>query len=67
MSSFEIPPNVKQEMERLREPGAPVNGGPDLRWAHRIMERHRAGELIRAATLRMAREALAQNGQGDAA
>lgn len=54
-----IPDNVKQVLERLREPVANVpQDGPDLRWAHRIIERHRNGESVKSATLQMAREAL---------
>lgn len=59
MNSQAVPDCVRQALERLREP--PIDApqeGPDLRWAHRIMERWRRGEKIKSATLQMAREAL---------
>jgi len=55
-----LPPKVAAAFEHLRrpQPDAP-QGGPDLRWARRIVERHRRGEAVKSATLQMAREALA--------
>lgn len=59
-----IPPVIQQRMEQLKAP-PPIDAeqnGPDLRWAHKIIERHRRGHHISSATLQMARDALAHRG-----
>lgn len=53
------PAIVQHVLEQLRQPQIDaVQEGPDLRWAHRIMDRYRRGETVKSATLEMARLAL---------
>jgi hypothetical protein len=57
------PFTAQQMLERLRaDQAAAPQSGPDLRWAHKILERHGRGERIRVATLEMARQAIARRG-----
>jgi hypothetical protein len=53
-----LPSRVAAAFEVLRRPRQAPEDGPDLRWAHRIIARHEAGESVKSATLQMAREAL---------
>lgn len=60
---MKLPAEVADAFEALRQPrqDAPADG-PDLRWAHKIIERHRRGEFVSSATLQAAREALGARG-----
>lgn len=61
------PPNRERAAEALRLAAAGLRKAPDaggLAWAHRILERERAGDPVHHATLRMAREAIQRQQRG---
>lgn len=60
-----VPSHVRAALEHLSEKfrADPRSPDVDLSWAHRILERHRAGETIAPGTLQMAREAVARRGE----
>lgn len=60
-------PNRERAAEALRMAAASLRKSPDptgLAWAHRILERQRAGDQIHHATARMAREAIQRQSRG---
>lgn len=58
------PPQVRAALEHLRVKfSGPTDGKVDLDWARRIVARKRSGLPVAQATLEMAREALAKNGE----
>lgn len=54
------PEVVRMCIERLRQGGIdmPHQGGPDIRWAHKIVDRCKRGERVSAAALQMARNVI---------
>lgn len=61
-----IPAEIQARLAQLKAP-PPIDApqeGPDLRWAHKIVARHQAGQSVKSATLQMARDALARRGGG---
>lgn len=59
-----LEPQAMTELHRLVQESIAdrENRWPDLRWAERIVQRHRAGEQLSPTTLKMAQDALAGKG-----